>query len=473
MSSSRRRTAGFPIALLISLSMPAGASAQVLRGTVIDELANRPVARARVAVMPADRDTVIISRITDDGVFEFHLPEPGAYRLRVEALGYAALTTAALEVRADGVVTVELRMRVEAIALQPLRIVAERVEPPFMRDIRYRQRLGFGNLVTREELDERTGSRLRDVLETVPGVRIVEVARRGGRPVPLVETRAAAINPRGCFAALYLNGIRQFEMGAPDPDVLAKVEELFALRPYDIEAIEVYRGAAEVPAEFSGSTAECGVVAVWLRTGHERYAETAPAVSAPRVHVSLAGAHASVSGDQAPDAGMAFEAAAYWPIWRSVSLGVSVRRSGHHLALAEATRLLRSVDPAVVALPTGPEPMTLYVLGVEPRLHLLRSAPVRPVVGGRLALARRGFDLDYRDVDRSFDFTSHGWGVGGGAGIDLRVTPWLSLDATVLREWLFFGTYRALETPGNPTAADWNATVVRVGIGYSFGAAGT
>jgi hypothetical protein len=60
----------------------------------------------------------------------------------------------------------------------------------------------------------------------------------------------------------------------------AKVEDLFALRPYDIEAIEVYRGAAEVPAELSGSTAECGVVAVWLRTGHERFAEAAP--SCPR-----------------------------------------------------------------------------------------------------------------------------------------------------------------------------------------------
>jgi hypothetical protein len=43
----------------------------------------------------------------------------------------------------------------------------------------------------------------------------------------------------------------------------------------------------------------------------------------------------------------------------------------------------------------------------------------------------------------------------------------------VLREWLSFGTYRALETPGNPTAADWSATVARVGIAYWFGAAGT
>lgn len=35
----------------------------------------------------------------------------------------------------------------------------------------------------------------------------------------------------------------------------------------DIEGIEVYRGAAEVPAEFAGSNAGCGVIALWSRRG--------------------------------------------------------------------------------------------------------------------------------------------------------------------------------------------------------------
>jgi hypothetical protein len=97
---------------------------------------------------------------------------PAIIDLRVEALGYSALTTAAIKLARDAVVTVELRLLVDAIALQPLRVTAERVEPWFMRDIRYRQRIGFGKLVTREELDMRPGAPLDAVLATVPGLRI-------------------------------------------------------------------------------------------------------------------------------------------------------------------------------------------------------------------------------------------------------------------------------------------------------------
>jgi hypothetical protein len=35
----------------------------------------------------------------------------------------------------------------------------------------------------------------------------------------------------------------------------------------EIDAVEVYRGAAEVPGEFSGGDARCGVVVVWTRRG--------------------------------------------------------------------------------------------------------------------------------------------------------------------------------------------------------------
>ena len=37
------------------------------------------------------------------------------------------------------------------------------------------------------------------------------------------------------------------------------------VHPSSVAAIEIYRGAAQVPATFSGSDAKCGVIAIWTK----------------------------------------------------------------------------------------------------------------------------------------------------------------------------------------------------------------
>ena len=50
---------------------------------------------------------------------------------------------------------------------------------------------------------------------------------------------------------------------APEPELDDVV------RPDDIEAIEVYRSASQVPAEFGGNSmfTRCGVIVIWTRRG--------------------------------------------------------------------------------------------------------------------------------------------------------------------------------------------------------------
>ena len=82
---------------------------------------------------------------------------------------------------------------------------------------------------------------------------------------------------RDCPVQIYLDG---FLMNQP----LARVGASDSLRssrdasqlaftiddvvsPSLVEAIEVYHGLSEVPAEFAGPNAQCGVIAVWSRSG--------------------------------------------------------------------------------------------------------------------------------------------------------------------------------------------------------------
>lgn len=39
------------------------------------------------------------------------------------------------------------------------------------------------------------------------------------------------------------------------------------ISPGDVEAIEVFAGSSQIPAEFGGSTAGCGVIALWTKRG--------------------------------------------------------------------------------------------------------------------------------------------------------------------------------------------------------------
>ena len=47
----------------------------------------------------------------------------------------------------------------------------------------------------------------------------------------------------------------------------AQPPDLSKFNPLDLEAVEVYRSAAELPIEYGGTNAACGVLLLWTRIG--------------------------------------------------------------------------------------------------------------------------------------------------------------------------------------------------------------
>lgn len=242
---------------------PALAAAQQVQGRVLDAGDMSPVAGATVTL--ADSTGGVIRQVVAgaDGRFWLWYDRAGAYLLGAERIGYATVEGQPVRLDSTGVVEVELRMRPEAVPLEPLRVVARRDVKRFTPDEFYDRmsRLGDrGYFMTREEI-ERTGARLPSLaLQWVPGTWV--------RPAQLGEANTIALMSYGriCRPAIYLNGRPLPEWADLDDWVMVG----------RIEGIEVYRGHF-IPRHYYHTDFSwgCGFVLVWTRTDYDpRFAFT-------------------------------------------------------------------------------------------------------------------------------------------------------------------------------------------------------
>lgn len=214
-------------------------------GRVLERATGNAIPAARVSI----RGTDVATLTNDFGYFRLDAMPYGVYTLDVEHLAYAARE---IPIQVAGALTqnVAIEMSTEALELEGLTVT---VEPRrFFGDMDglvRRMNLGFGDFLTRQDIEKRGSSRLPDLLVGLPGVR---VAQNG---------RSLVIRGRPCTPIVFLDG---------RPWRLDPVVGLNEIHSFDIEAVEVYKGTAAIPAEFNYSTngqVGCGALVVWTRRG--------------------------------------------------------------------------------------------------------------------------------------------------------------------------------------------------------------
>ncbi len=153
--------------------------------------------------------------------------------------------------------TVELTLRVSrrAVELDPVTVEgeAERFRPALLRGFYERKERGWGQFITREDIEQRNPDTFTTMLRMVPGWRVVP-HERGGRYYTV-----RGVGYKGCPPTFYLDGIKL----GPIDSVTSLGVDIFVF-PSELEAVELYR-VSELPAEFGGSDAGCGVIAAWTR----------------------------------------------------------------------------------------------------------------------------------------------------------------------------------------------------------------
>ncbi|MDQ6830580.1 MAG: carboxypeptidase regulatory-like domain-containing protein [Gemmatimonadota bacterium] len=221
-----------------------------LAGTVKNK-AGRPIAGAQVRVI----ETAANATTADNGTFTLAGLPSGTQSVEVRSIGFAPKRAAVrLSSRTPAVVELVMSERIAELDAVTVYGQANERRNRALSGFLERRKSGFGNFLTHEEIEKYQPLSFCDVLHRVPGVSV----SYGGGGMSAGSLGGCSIMMRGtetimgsCSPTFFLDGARMIG-GASDMEM--------AVRPEEIAGVEVYKGAATTPAEFTGG---CGAVVVW------------------------------------------------------------------------------------------------------------------------------------------------------------------------------------------------------------------
>lgn len=222
-------------------------------GRVLDSRTGQALQGAQVRLREAGRSAATNER----GVFLMRDVAPGPDVIEVTMMGYAERQQV-VQVIGGRAQEITIRVATRPVELAPLTVtVKPRKWFSDMAGLQERMAIGNGFFILRDELDLSPSRQLGEILRLVPGARV----RRSGGGLSgdyIIQLRGAAnLANQACMPVVWVDGIKWQGGRSAFAEMLA----------WEMEAVEVYRGAAEVPGEFAGGDARCGVVVVWSRRG--------------------------------------------------------------------------------------------------------------------------------------------------------------------------------------------------------------
>jgi hypothetical protein len=108
------------ILTLIALACAVPASAQTVRGHVIERESRQPIAGAFVVLLDASGARVGATLSGPAGEYEHRAPRAGAYRLRVERIGAQTVTSPVIEIGAGATVAFQMQVHTQTVMLPPV-----------------------------------------------------------------------------------------------------------------------------------------------------------------------------------------------------------------------------------------------------------------------------------------------------------------------------------------------------------------
>jgi hypothetical protein len=254
----RKQSSWISIGLLL---FAANASAQVIRGTVVEKVSLQPIREVGVVLLD-QKNRTRMGALTDSlGNYRIVAPAAGSYRLSFQRIGLKPLQVATtLKPGDEAVLNVTLTQI--AVTLTPVEVSEKGIvdrppgNPHLYDEFLARRSLGFGHFLTRKDIEARNAQRTEQLFDNIPGLKV----RSRGTQWFLQSQRCSGGSIPGFGGGFKLRPLI-FIDGFLIPDTATVL--LGEYKPDQIEAVEIYQGASEMPANAKGDG--CFAIYLWLR----------------------------------------------------------------------------------------------------------------------------------------------------------------------------------------------------------------
>jgi hypothetical protein len=198
--------------------------------------------------------TILSSHSAADGAIRINAIPPGRYSVLARRFGFVP-ARASVDVVAGGVYDLDVALAALPVALARVTIRGEsRVVPPYLEDAYRRGASGHGTFLTAEDIDRMHPMDVQSVIASVPGAHVNQAG------ISFARCGYGLDFSFGARLQIYIDGTR-VTYGTPESTDLA----LKTIHVAQIQAMEVYRGVSQIPAEFLADA--CAVIAIWTKRG--------------------------------------------------------------------------------------------------------------------------------------------------------------------------------------------------------------
>ena len=217
-----------------------------LRGQVLSRSRAEPVEQAFVFLLINGKGAIT----DEEGRFIIPDVRPILDTVQIRYLGLPPTKTT-VQLESGRLTDAVFLLSQNVLEVAELKVEIRRTMSGKMRGFEERRRKGFGYFITPEQIERRQPQRSSDILRGIPGVTVGGSQPTG--PAPVYFSRGGSGR---CEPKIYLDGQPMARMAFDD------------ITAMDLMAIEVYKGATQMPAQWA--TGSCGLLVVWTKDGSTR-----------------------------------------------------------------------------------------------------------------------------------------------------------------------------------------------------------